>query len=198
MTLKQLLDLRKKAKAKKPTFRRQDWHLRKKYGEGWKRPRGQQSKMRLKVAGRGALVNPGYRSPSEVRNLSRDGKEIVHVVTMKQLQAVDGKKQTVVIGATVSGRKKVELLKHAMSNDVAIYNIRNPKEKIKTIEDAFALRKQNKKPAPDKKQQENVQKIVHARQQEEQKQMNEKGAIEKEMSDEEKQRREAEKIMIQK
>ena len=150
-TLKRLLDVRKKAKAKKPVFRRQDWHLRKKYGEGWKRPRGQQSKMRLKVAGRGALVNPGYRSPLDVRGMSRDGKEIVRVENMNQLQQVDGTNQTAIVSATVSTRNMVELLKHAVKSNISIYNVKNPAERIKEIEDTFKQKKKSEK-APEKKE----------------------------------------------
>ncbi|HLC19545.1 MAG TPA: eL32 family ribosomal protein [Candidatus Nanoarchaeia archaeon] len=181
MTLKKLLDVRKAAKAKKPTFRRQDWHLRKKYGEMWKRPRGQQSKMRLKVAGRGALVNPGYRSPRDVRGMSRDGKEVVWVSTLKDLKNIDGKKQTIIVSATVGGRNKLELLRHAIKHDISVYNVKNPAEWIKTVEDAF---KQKKKKAPEKKQELKAEK--------------KKEKSEEKIVDETEQRREAEKIMIQK
>lgn len=184
--IKKLLDVR--AKKKMPVFRRQDWHLRKKYGEGWKRPRGQQSKMRLKVAGRGALVNPGYRSPRGVRGLSRDGKEIVRITNMKEMQQINGTKQAVVISATVNGRHKAELLKAALKNNIAVYNIKNPADYIKKIEDAFKARKAQKKTELKKEvveeKKKGVDKVV------------EKEVDEKE--EKEQQRREAEKVMIQK
>ena len=189
--IKELLDVRKRAKAKKPVFRRQDWHLLKKFGEAWRRPRGQHSKMRLKVAGRGALVNPGYRSPRDVRGLSRDGKEMIRIATMKELQHIDGKKQTVIISATVSGRHKVELLKAALKNNIMVYNIKNPAETIKKIEDAFKQRKAQKQKRAEPKKEAAQQKVEKKGGEEVQKSAEEK-------EEKEQQRKEAEKIMIQK
>ena len=184
-SLERLLDVRKRAKAKKHIFRRQDWHLRRKYGEAWRRPTGQQSKMRLKVAGRGALVTPGFRGPREVRGLSADGKKVVHIATMKELQLIDGKKQTIIVRASVGNRNRVEILKAAMKSNVSVYNIKNPAERVKKIEDNFKQRKVRKKK-------------VETKEEKKEKFTEEKKTDSDEKDEKEQQRREAEKVMIQK
>src|SRR3989344_1481899 len=185
--LKKLLEVRARAKAKKPTFRRQDWHIRKKFGEMWRQPRGQHSKMRLKVAGRGALVKPGYRSPRLVRGMSKDGKQIVHVESMGDVEKIDSKKQTVIIGATVGARKRLVLLKLVMQRGITVYNVKNPEESVKQIESSFNERKKKKKETLKE------EKDVKKDEQEAKKSKKEQAEDEKES-----QRREAEKIMIQK
>ena len=61
MSIKELLELRKQIKNKKPDFIRQDAHKKKKLGKKWRKARGLHSKIRLKLRGRGKFVSNGYR-----------------------------------------------------------------------------------------------------------------------------------------
>jgi len=199
--LKKLLEVRARAKAKKPTFRRQDWHIRKKFGEMWRQPRGQHSKMRLKVAGRGALVKPGYRSPRLVRGMSKDGKQIVHVESIHGIEKIDSKKQTVIIGATVGARKRLVLLKLVMQRGITVYNVKNPEESVKQIESSFNERKKKKKETlkEEKDVKKDEQEAKKSKKESQKKDEEKKESKEEQAEDEkESQRREAEKIMIQK
>jgi len=51
----------------KPQFKRQDYHKKKRTPESWRRPRGQLSKQRRGVKGKGPKVEAGFRTPKAVR-----------------------------------------------------------------------------------------------------------------------------------
>ena len=66
MAEENLLQLRKRIKAKKPNFVRQDSHKQKEVKKKWRKPKGMQSKMRLKKKGYRKSVSIGYGSPKKV------------------------------------------------------------------------------------------------------------------------------------
>ena len=68
------LALRAQMKGKKPEFIRQDAHKKPGLGWKWRRPKGITSKMRLHLKGYRRIVKKGYRSPKDVRGLTKDGK----------------------------------------------------------------------------------------------------------------------------
>jgi large subunit ribosomal protein L32e len=143
-SIKELLELRKQIKSKKPNFTRQDAHKKKKLGKKWKRPKGLQSKIRLKLRGRGKRVSIGYRGPKKVRHMHKSGmqKSIVHSV--KDLEGLDSKKNGVVISSSVGNKKKIVILKKAKKKGFNILNFNNPEEFIKKIEDKMDLKKKLK------------------------------------------------------
>ena len=71
--MKELLALRKKLKKKKPKFYSQEYHKKIRLGKRWRKPRGTDSKVRLKLKGHVNRVSVGYGSPRKVRGLTRDG-----------------------------------------------------------------------------------------------------------------------------
>src|SRR3989344_3894619 len=72
-SIKELLDIRKQMKLKKPDFIRQDIRKKARLKIKWRKPRGLDSKIRRKLNGRAKPVSQGYRSPKNVRGLHKRG-----------------------------------------------------------------------------------------------------------------------------
>ena len=106
----------------KPAFKRQDHHMKKRTPESWRRPRGNLSKQRRGVKGKGALVEAGYRSPTAVRGLHPSGFEEVRVSTPADLEGVDGDRQAVRIAASVGARKRERIEEQAEADGIRVLN----------------------------------------------------------------------------
>ena len=106
----------------KPAFKRQDHHMKKRTPESWRRPRGNLSKQRRGVKGKGALVEAGYRSPAAVRGLHPSGFEEVRVSTPTDLEGVDGDRQAVRIAASVGARKRERIEEQAEADGIRVLN----------------------------------------------------------------------------
>ena len=119
---RQLLKTRKKQKSKKPTFKRTDSHKKKKLDENWRRPRGLQSKLRKRIASKGAVVQVGYGSPRAVRGLHPSGFEDVLVRNPGDLQSIDPAYQAVRIARTVGVRKRQMMEDIAKNREIKILN----------------------------------------------------------------------------
>lgn len=142
MTDKNLLELRKARKAKKPAFNRQDgYNVKCVKTTSWRKPKGLQSKMRLSIRGKPATVSPGYRSPVAVRGIHQSGVEIVTVNNKTELNNVDPKIQGIVIGSTVGAKKRVEFINTAKEKNIPILNIKSTDNYIKQLEEQRAEHK---------------------------------------------------------
>lgn len=119
---RQLLKTRKKQKSKKPTFKRTDSHKKKKLDENWRRPRGLQSKLRKRIASKGAVVQVGYGSPRAVRGLHPSGFEDVLVRNLDDLQSIDPTYQAVRIARTVGVRKRQMIEEVAKNREIKLLN----------------------------------------------------------------------------
>ncbi|WP_368409312.1 50S ribosomal protein L32e [Halomarina litorea] len=106
----------------KPAFRRQDYHKKKRTPESWRRPRGQLSKQRRGIKGKGPKVQAGYRTPEAVRGLHPSGFEEVRVHNLDDLEGVDGDRQAVRIASTVGGRKREAIEEEAEDAGIRVLN----------------------------------------------------------------------------
>lgn len=149
-SIKELLELRKHIKGKKPDFIRQDAHKKKRLGRKWRRPKGLHSKIRLKLRGRAKKVQIGYRSPKKVRYLHKSGLQQYVVKSIKDLEALDNKKTGLVISSSLGNKKRIVILKKAKEKGFRILNFSDPDEFIKKIEEKIALRKNKKKEKQEK------------------------------------------------
>ncbi|HIQ03393.1 MAG TPA: 50S ribosomal protein L32e, partial [Desulfurococcales archaeon] len=93
-----------------------------KFDEVWRKPRGLDNKMRLKLKGYPPVVSVGYRGPKLVRGLHPTGKEIVIVHNVKELSKVDKEKHIVYIASTVGKKKRLEIMKKAEELGIKIAN----------------------------------------------------------------------------
>jgi large subunit ribosomal protein L32e len=118
-----LLSLRKKKNARKPPFRRQDntRYARLDGGE-WRKPRGRHSKLRKGLKERGKVPSVGYGSPKAVRGLSANGKNPVHVSSVKDLKGLDPKADIAVIRSMVGKKKRLEIAAEAEKQKIEVAN----------------------------------------------------------------------------
>jgi len=114
--------LEERRRAGKPAFRRQDHHKKKRTPESWRRPRGNLSKQRRGIEGKGDTVDPGYRTPTEVRGRHPSGFEEVHVHNVDDLEGVDGDGQAVRIASAVGARKRERIEEEAEDRDIRVLN----------------------------------------------------------------------------
>ena len=121
----QALKVRERVKGKKPKFRRQESWRYKRLKEGWRRPRGIDSKMRKKVKGWPKSAQVGYRGPKEARGLHPSGYGEVLVRNVDDVDQIDPKTQAARIAHTVGARKRVEISARAREREIYILN---PKE----------------------------------------------------------------------
>jgi len=105
-----------------PKFRRQEWFRFKRLGEKWRRPRGRDSKMRLRIKGKGSLVSVGYRVPKAVRGLHPSGLAEVVVKNLSELEKIDASKQAVRIASCVGRKKREQILKRAKELKIKVLN----------------------------------------------------------------------------
>ena len=106
----------------KPQFNRQDYHKKKRTPESWRRPRGQLSKQRKGVKGKGDTVEAGFRTPRAVRGKHPSGFEEVRVENVDDLEGVDGDREAVRIGSTVGARKRERIEEVAEEEEIRVLN----------------------------------------------------------------------------
>ncbi|TYT63567.1 50S ribosomal protein L32e [Natrialba swarupiae] len=106
----------------KPQFNRQDYHMKKRTPESWRRPRGQLSKQRRGVKGKGPTVEAGYRTPDAVRGKHPSGFEEVYVENTDDLEGVDGDTEAVRIASSVGARKRERIEETAEDEGIRVLN----------------------------------------------------------------------------
>ena len=119
-----LLRLRERMKRKRPDFVRQESWRYVRVKESWRKPRGIDSKMRLKVKGWPKSPEVGYRGPRAVRGLHPSGFEEVIVHNVDELREVDPERQAVRIAHTVGSRKRGEIVAEAERLGIVVLNPR--------------------------------------------------------------------------
>ena len=121
--IKKMLSLREKMKSKKPTFIRQESWRYKRVHQAWRKPKGIDSKMRLKKKGWPKSVGKGYRSPKKIRTLHPSGYREVMVHNIMDLEGVKSN-QAIRIAHTVGRKKRVEIIEKAEELKIYILNKR--------------------------------------------------------------------------
>jgi len=144
MTVEEALRLRKKLKARKPNFIREDYQKRKCIPLPWRRPVGLHSKMRHRFAGHRALVDPGYGSPKEAYGLHPSGYEPVVIHTLNELSRLNPKSQGAILGSTLGIPKRIALLAEAKKLGIKVLNVKDIDAELKSIQDRIAARKESK------------------------------------------------------
>jgi large subunit ribosomal protein L32e len=109
-------------KKRKLKFRRQQASQLKRLGEGWRRPKGLDSKMRLGKKGKPSTPSVGYRKLRATRGTSPSGLGEVLVNNPKDVKGVDPGQQAVRISARVGRRKREEILKVTKKRGIKVLN----------------------------------------------------------------------------
>lgn len=189
----ELLKIRRAAKAKKPKFIRQDAHKKSRLRPCWRKPKGIQSKMRLRRPGYRRSVEVGYGAPAEVRGLSREGLVPVAVNNLSELSKIE-RGQAAVISRRVGQRKKVEIANKAKDLGIKILNIKDVEAYIKSVSEKLKKKKEEKEKAVKEKEKKKDEKEKKA---EEKK----KEGLAEKLTDEEKkekEKKEREKVLTKK
>jgi large subunit ribosomal protein L32e len=114
--------LAKKHRESTPQFNRQDYHKKKRVPTSWRRPRGQLSKQRRSMKGKGPKVEAGYRSPTAARGLHPSGFEEVRVFNTDDLESVDPTTEAVRIASAVGGRKREAIEDVCEDREIRVLN----------------------------------------------------------------------------
>jgi large subunit ribosomal protein L32e len=114
--------LTQKHREGKPAFKRQDYHMKKRTPESWRKPRGGLSKQRRNMKSRGPMVESGFRSPKAARGLHPSGFEEVRVHNTDDLEGVDGDTQAVRIASSVGGRKRERIEDECEDREIRVLN----------------------------------------------------------------------------
>ena len=119
---RRLLRLRRRIASKRPRFRRQESWRYVRIKENWRRPRGIDSKMRLKKKGWPPSPGVGYRGPRAVRGLHPSGYEEVLVYNVGDLATIDPETQAIRIAGAVGARKRAMILEEAEKRGIKVLN----------------------------------------------------------------------------
>ncbi|NHN41251.1 50S ribosomal protein L32e [Halorubellus sp. JP-L1] len=119
-TEERLLDQRRRVG--KPQFNRQDYHKKKRTPTSWRKPRGQLSKQRRGIKGKGDKVQAGFRTPKAVRGKHPSGFEEVRVHNADDLEGVDGDTEAVRIASAVGARKRERIEEQAEDDGIRVLN----------------------------------------------------------------------------
>jgi large subunit ribosomal protein L32e len=121
---KEQLVIRRQVKKRTPHFLRDEGFRYKRIPKNWRRPTGYTSKLRINLGYRPSKVRVGFRAPKLVRGLHPSGFQEVIIHTVKELDAIDPKKQAVRIGSTVGTKKRLEIAKRAGELDIRLLNMK--------------------------------------------------------------------------
>lgn len=132
---------------KKPAFLRQEWYRmgnqRKKWLM-WRKPRGNQSKLRMHIAGKGFMPNPGYGAPTETRGMHPCGMQEMMVNNTAQLAGLDASMQAVRIAGSVGDLKRLAIQKKAEELKLRVLNPKKIELRKKQKEEKKSEHKETK------------------------------------------------------
>jgi len=103
-------------------FRRQGWFRNKRLGEKWRKPRGEDSRMRVRARGKPPIVSIGYGSPAVSRGLHPSGFAEVLVHRPKDIEGLDPKKKAVRIAAGVGRKTREQIMAKAGELKIKVLN----------------------------------------------------------------------------
>ena len=124
-----------KVKRKKPAFLRQEWfrmgNQRKKWLK-WRNVRGNQSKLRQHIKGKGFQPHPGYGLAAALRGFHPSGMKEVMVYNMADIKLADPEACVVRIAGGVGNKKRIEMQTEAERLGIRVLNQKRIALKVKT------------------------------------------------------------------
>jgi len=121
---------RQRIKNKKPEFRRQESWRYKRVKENWRKARGIDNKMRMKLKGWPRTPTIGYRGPKNARYLHPSGFVEVLVHNVDDIEKIDPKTQAIRIAHTIGAKKRIEISTRADEKGVRILNPMKREEEV--------------------------------------------------------------------
>jgi len=138
------------------TFKLDGYGKKKQLSDSWRKPRGQHNKQREQKKAKGPLPKPGFGSPVAVRGMHPSGFFEVLLSSVKNLEGLDPKTQSVRIAGTIGNRKRAGLQEQAIAAGFRVLNARTVKTELKQekiqepAEVADKKQSKEKKPAKSK------------------------------------------------
>lgn len=120
--IKEALKLREEIASRRPKFVRQESWRYKRVKPSWRKPKGIDSKMRLRVKGWPKIVKVGYRGPAAARGLHPSGFRDILVYNASDLERLDPETDAARIASTVGARKRMEILVKAKELGIKVLN----------------------------------------------------------------------------
>ena len=122
--VKQLLKLRDEVRQNRPKFLRQESWRYIRVRKPWRKPKGTDSRMRLRKKGWPSLVKIGYGGPAKARGLHPSGFNDILVFTKKELEILNPETDAVRLSAGLGARKRREIVDRANELGLKILNLR--------------------------------------------------------------------------
>jgi len=122
--VKQLLKLRDEMRKNKPKFLRQESWRYIRVGNSWRKPKGTDSRMRLRKRGWPNLVKIGYGGPAKARGLHPSGFNDILVFTKEELERLNPETDAVRLSSGLGARKRREIVDRANELGLKILNLR--------------------------------------------------------------------------
>jgi large subunit ribosomal protein L32e len=194
--MKEKLEIRKNLKRKKPTFSKQDAHKKLKLSSKWRKPRGLQSKMRLKKRGYRRSISVGWKSPADVKGLMPNGLVKKTVNNVSQLAGVDAKTDIVEIASPVGLRTRLMIIEEALKKNIQILNVKDPKKFLEDAQKEIKARKDLKEKKKKDRDTKKEKKAAEKKKKDEEEKKKDEGQTEEEKKEDEK--KEKDKILTQK
>jgi large subunit ribosomal protein L32e len=154
---KELIILRNSLNKRRPNFYKQSSHKKKKLDKKWRKARGSDSKIKIRLRNRQPMVDVGYRGPVEVRGLSKEGFNIILVNNVNELKNVNKTKDSVCI-AGVGIKKKVEIVKECLKLSLHMINVKDAQKFLSEFETDLKKKKEEKTKKQDEKSKKSAEK----------------------------------------
>lgn len=120
--MERLLRVRAQLKKKKPNFRRSGFWRGGPLKQGYRRPKGIDNKLRMKLKSKPKMINIGYSSPKHVRGLHSSGLRPHIINCIADLNNLKPKIDIVIVAGSVGAKKKKEIIDEAKKRKLKIAN----------------------------------------------------------------------------
>ena len=120
-----LLEIRKRMKKKRPSFRRVESWRYVRVKDSWRKARGIDSQTRKKTKTGVRSPSVGYRSPKKIRGLHPSGYKEVRINNKNDIEMLNlsPKKHAIKISGRLGSKKRLDLIDYAQKRNFHVLNL---------------------------------------------------------------------------